>query len=120
LAERCFKKQGTIIHELVHALGFTHEQNRHDRDEFVRIHWDNIKEEYHENFRLRSEEEAATYGIPYDYNSIMHYSDTAWAIDKEYYTIEPIFEAVSGIIIIITIISYGLCNQMVICFFRLQ
>lgn len=39
----CTTKIGTPIHELMHACGFLHEQNRYDRDGFVRVLTQNIK-----------------------------------------------------------------------------
>lgn len=39
----CVSKVGTAIHELMHALGFFHEQSRWERDNFVTINWSNIK-----------------------------------------------------------------------------
>jgi len=34
---------GIVVHELMHVLGFYHEHTRPDRDQFVIIHYDNIK-----------------------------------------------------------------------------
>ena len=33
-----------VVHELLHALGFNHEQSRDDRAGFVQIQWDNIRD----------------------------------------------------------------------------
>ncbi|XP_047108945.1 zinc metalloproteinase nas-4-like [Schistocerca piceifrons] len=38
----CFDQVGTIQHELLHVLGLLHEQARPDRDDFVKIYWDNM------------------------------------------------------------------------------
>lgn len=37
-------RHGVVLHELMHALGFYHQQSAADRDDWVDIHWDNIKE----------------------------------------------------------------------------
>lgn len=39
----CVTKKGTVLHEILHALGFVHEHSRYDRDDNVVILWNNIK-----------------------------------------------------------------------------
>ncbi|XP_051812312.1 high choriolytic enzyme 1-like isoform X2 [Acanthochromis polyacanthus] len=71
----CISKR-TIQHELLHALGFHHEQNRSDRDEHVRIQLENVIEGKEHNFKIRDTNNLRT---PYDYNSVMHYGRTAFS-----------------------------------------
>ncbi|KAK7072992.1 hypothetical protein SK128_006150 [Halocaridina rubra] len=64
---------GTIMHELMHTLGFGHEHNRADRDDFIIIQWDNIKDEAKPYFQKYTEESGFTdHDISYDYESLMH------------------------------------------------
>ena len=62
---------GTIAHELIHALGFWHEQSRADRDEYVNIHMNNIIAGTEYNFNKYPLESTDPLGEPYDYYSIM-------------------------------------------------
>jgi hypothetical protein len=69
--------RGSVLHEVLHAAGFLHEQSRGDRDQFVTIMWDDIIDSQRSNFEVRGQS-AEDIG-PYDYASIMHYSRDAFS-----------------------------------------
>lgn len=63
-----------ITHEIMHALGFIHEQNRSDRDIYIDIQWDNIIESKKINFELFPGSLMKVSGrAPFDFQSIMLY-----------------------------------------------
>ena len=64
LANGCLTTR-TIQHEMLHALGFWHEQNRPDRDEYIDIREDNIMPGLEVNFVKRQDIDSL--GSPYDY-----------------------------------------------------
>jgi len=71
---------GRIVHELMHAIGFWHEQSRPDRDDHVTIIWNNIRNGKEHNFRKVHIGQANMVG-PYEICSVMHYSGNAWRKD---------------------------------------
>lgn len=68
-----------VEHELLHALGFWHEQSRYDRDDHVTIVWENIMKGNEHNFEKEFQNETTTQGTPYDYDSVMHYGQFAFS-----------------------------------------
>ena len=54
-------------------MGFNHEQERSDRDDYITVHWDNMPESSYHNFE---KDTSASNVAPYDLNSIIHYSAT--------------------------------------------
>ncbi|NXS60001.1 MEP1B protein, partial [Brachypteracias leptosomus] len=69
---------GTIQHEFLHALGFWHEQSRSDRDDYVSIVWDRIQTGKDHNFVKYNDTTSDFLNVPYDYTSVMHYSQNAF------------------------------------------
>ncbi|XP_034667859.1 seminal metalloprotease 1-like [Drosophila subobscura] len=72
LDKGCFQL-GVIQHELLHTLGFFHQHNSPDRDDYVRIIEENISEGRENAFRKYDYTQLGNYDQPYDYGSILHY-----------------------------------------------
>ena len=65
-------------HELGHVIGFFHEHERWDRDQFVTIHYENIKPGRAGDYDWIAKTNWMVSSLPYDYQSIMHYR-ICWA-----------------------------------------
>jgi hypothetical protein len=65
-------------HELGHALGFHHEHQRWDRDQHVKIHYENIKPGRQSDYDWIAKTNWIGATSAYDYRSIMHYR-ICWA-----------------------------------------
>lgn len=78
-APGCTIKVGTILHEVLHSVGFFHEQNRNDRDDHVKVNFNNIPEDKNVNFEKMSADEISAYNVPYDVKSVLHYSSFAFS-----------------------------------------
>ena len=63
----------------MHTLGYEHEHNRPDRDNYIKILWKNIGDEDKVQFRVMENNTNSDMGIKYDYGSIMHYAENEFA-----------------------------------------
>jgi hypothetical protein len=75
LGDGCYFS-GTIIHELLHAVGFDHEQNRPDRDSYLNVYTQNVLQGQGHNFNKTPG--GQTYN-DFDYNSVMLYGEYAFS-----------------------------------------
>lgn len=105
IGQGCDKK-GIVAHEILHALGRWHEQARADRNDYITINTENIKKGrtilwpviggivvtntvkisfpgFEVNFEIISGLFATTNGVPYDYDSVMHYPSDAFSANGE-------------------------------------
>jgi hypothetical protein len=91
LSEQCAPVD--IAHEIMHALGFVHEQSRIDRDQYLSVHWENIEPRYQSQYAMVPEPLMEVYGgSPFDPQSILMYGRHAFALDKQ----KPTMELKSG------------------------
>jgi hypothetical protein len=76
----------TILHEIGHLIGLWHQHQREDRDEHIRVAFDNLRGEVRGEYlpRIPSGEFVGAY----DYASVMHYPPYWGAIDAT----RPVYE----------------------------
>jgi len=71
---------GIVEHEMLHCLGFFHEQSRPDRDSHVQILLQNLQNPgFANNFRKQAASVVESAGQPYDIGSVMHYGSDYFA-----------------------------------------
>ncbi|KAM9377280.1 hatching enzyme 1.2-like [Pholidichthys leucotaenia] len=70
----------TVQHEVLHALGFHHEQKRSDRDQYIRVMLENVTPGKEHNF---DKVNTLNQGTTYDYSSVMHYHKYAFSKNNE-------------------------------------
>lgn len=80
IGEGCFRP-GTVLHELMHALGFYHEQSSALRDDYIEVIEENIVPGKEFNFQKYSDKVVTDFDVGYDYNSCLHYRPGAFSIN---------------------------------------
>lgn len=70
---------GSVLHEIGHLIGFWHEFTRPDRDQHLTVIARNIQTEKLVNFVKKATKEVNSFGVKYDFGSIMHYSQNAFS-----------------------------------------
>ncbi|HAZ13522.1 MAG: hypothetical protein A2X86_13405 [Bdellovibrionales bacterium GWA2_49_15] len=76
-------KKGEILHELMHTLGFFHEQSRPDRDEYMVVFWENLDKKYWEQYKKISSDFQNLTDSEFDFNSVMLYPPEAFALNPQ-------------------------------------
>ncbi|XP_034435235.1 meprin A subunit alpha [Hippoglossus hippoglossus] len=117
IGARCDTK-AIVQHELLHALGFYHEQSRSDRDNYVKIWWDQIEEGMEHNFKKYEDDFITDLNTPYDYESVMHYRPLSFNKNESVPTITttiPYFNDVIGQRLDFSAVDITRLNRMYDC-----
>lgn len=71
--------RGNILHEMMHVIGFVHEQSREDRDQFIEVIWENIVPKYKGQFQMFPRKISIPVEVDFDFNSILLYSPLSYS-----------------------------------------
>jgi len=83
-----------VTHETLHNLGLDHEQSRNDRDMYLKINMDNVAKTDQNNFEINPE--GTSYGIPFNFKSIMMYGTETLAVDTSICSICPLTDVAAN------------------------
>ncbi|XP_068208446.1 protein SpAN-like [Palaemon carinicauda] len=110
----CQRDKGSLLVELGHAIGLWHEETRSDRDSYVHINADNVLPEKKHNFFKESDN---SYGVPYDYSSIMHSYERIYQLNGHMTiaTYNPLYQGLIGQSSSLSHMDKLLVNQMYGC-----
>ena len=83
LAASC--STGNTIHEIGHAIGLWHEQSRIDRNNHIKINWNNVQSGREHNFKTYEESglDGAEFTSTLDFGSIMMYGPYSFSSNGE-------------------------------------
>ncbi|XP_059145365.1 uncharacterized protein LOC131932473 [Physella acuta] len=89
LAKTCRSKR-ILIHELGHVLGLIHEHQRHDRDKYVRVLLENVRNMSQERYQFSKllTGSITDKTVKYDYTSVMHYGRNYFARSPDLTTLQ--------------------------------
>ncbi|XP_065188144.1 uncharacterized protein LOC135818865 [Sycon ciliatum] len=84
VGEPCLTEVGYMVHQLLHLAGLYHMHQRSDRDQYVRIFWQNILPVGMQYFSKYSTPEPGSIpdNMRYDYGSIMHYGKSTYGTNQ--------------------------------------
>ncbi|XP_071944603.1 blastula protease 10-like [Antedon mediterranea] len=107
------KTLAIVLHEIGHTIGFEHEHERHDRDDYVTINWINVEAENADAF----EKKDTIMTVPYDIYSIMHYARDTFTINGSptILTNDPLLQYEIGSAPTPTFLDKKLANQIYNC-----
>ncbi|XP_066916180.1 uncharacterized protein [Clytia hemisphaerica] len=81
--------KGTVLHEIMHALGFFHEHTRPDRDDHIIVKFENIIDNMEFNFKKYPHNLVTDFNAPYDLHSVTHYNQYAFSTGVGVQSIQP-------------------------------